>query len=709
MAAVEAESSGSSLAGTGEHIADEAPAVSVPDMLASAEADVGEAPQTESPPLFSYQEAESEDLTAQPEPAEPVATVEQSEAPAEQIETLEAAQSIETEEQEEITGPLAASPPQTQEVTAQAVPASVEAEVEHIDTEVTPVDTETYEPTAPPMESALHVGEQSLDAAPSLPDELLPVETAPAAFEDTPQVEVASLAEVEAPNVEAMSPTDDAPLAAEAAPQVESEPPQPPDTVSDVAHDTFLTEITPVQPASTAAEILQAQPPQPQHPDPQTWAPPPPPPPPTPYGVPPIRANEDMWPSYMPSASADTDLAPTSDIDTTLVGPVAMPAQPLQPASVEQPYVPAQEHIPVHEAPVQPVTEDTQPQPFATEPVTELSPAETPVEEHLAHPVQITDGSLDLSALFDQMEIDTSERSIPRPIVAESEPPVEVSPGLVEPPVSPAEPQSGTPPRPQTVMPITITPTSSTQPSLGNHQQADGVSPYDASAWQAFSGIGGGNSQASTPQQQQTPAQEEVSWQQFAQAGAPDPYATGVGPADQPNAEAWQPAPGMPRPQRGTPEYDAMVRAALAQRGVSYTPPTSTPQAQPQQQPQAQPSWQSQPDQPRPKPGTPEYEEMVRAALAQRGIGTAPLSSPPSQPYQSPQQQPQAQPSWQPQPGQPRPKPGTPEYEEMVRQALAQRGVSHKPHALPTSTKPGSEHTGIALRSRPTAPQAGHS
>jgi hypothetical protein len=680
MAAVGAEASGSSSGGMDEHIAEEAPAVPVPDMITSASADAGEAPQTESPPLFSYHEAKDEDLTAQHAPDEPVATVDQAEAPVEQIEAIEVAQSMEAEEGEEITEPPLASPPPTEEVPAEGALTSVEAEAEQIDPEVEPVDTETYEPTAPSMESALHVGDQPLDSASLPPDESLPVEGAQAVPEATLQVEVASLAEVEAPNVEATSPIDDAPLAADTAPQVESEPQQPPDIAPDVAHDTFLTEITTLQPASTAAEVLQAQPPQPQHLDPQTWTPPPPPPPPTPYGVPPIRANEDMWPSYVPSASVDMDLAPVSDIDTTLVAPIAMPdvapvdppVQPLQPYMVEQPYFPAQE------ASAQPVPVDTQPQPFTEEPVADISPAAL-IDEQPAQPAQPTDGSFDLSALFDQMQIDTSERPIPRPVVAESEPPVELSPGPVEPPVSPVEPPLSTPPRPQTVMPITITPTSSTQPSLGNHQQADGVSPYDASAWQAFSGIAGGNSQASTPQQQQTPPQEQVSWQQFAQAGAPDPYATGVGPTDQPNAEAWQPAPGMPRPQRGTPEYDAMVRAALAQRGVSYTPPTSAPQSQPQQ-PQAQPSSQPQPGQPRPKPGTPEYEEMVKAALAQRGIGTAPLSSPPSQPYQSPQQQqPQAQPSWQPQPGQPRPKPGTPEYEEMVRQALAQRGISTGP------------------------------
>ncbi|HKP53922.1 MAG TPA: hypothetical protein VJ183_14880, partial [Chloroflexia bacterium] len=432
-----------------------------------------------------------------------------------------------------------------------------------------------------------------------------------------------------------------------------------------------------------------------------------------------IRADEDVWPSYVPPTSADTGSLPASDIDitpaapvaTTGVAPVDTPVLPSQPSGVEQPYsAPNQEYIPIHEAPVQPVTEDTQAQPLAAEPIVEVSPS-APIEEQVAQSTQYADGPLDLSALFDQMQIDTSARPIPRPIVTAPEPPVEVQPEPAGPSIAPAQAEPAPPPsRPQTVMPITITPTSSTQPNLGNSYQGSAVSPYDAAAWQAFSGMGGAGGKATAPQEE-TSSQEQATWQQFAQSGAPDPYATGVGPADQANAEAWQPAPGMPRPQRGTPEYDAMVRAALAQRGIPYNPSTPAPQAQPQQ-PQAQPSWQPQPGQPRPKPGTPEYEEMARAALAQRGIGTGPLPSSPassSQPYQSSPQQPQAQPAWQPQPGQPRPKPGTPEYEEMVRQALAQRGISTGP--LPSQSPsqnqgpPASPYDSSQPRPKPGTPE----
>ena len=126
--------------------------------------------------------------------------------------------------------------------------------------------------------------------------------------------------------------------------------------------------------------------------------------------------------------------------------------------------------------------------------------------------------------------------------------------------------------------------------------------------------------------------------------------------------------PDQPRPKPGTPEYDAMVKAALAQRGISTGPlpqrTETTPSYQAPQQPQTQPAWQPEQGQPRPKPGTPEYDAMVKAALAQRGISTNP---PPSQPSSQGTQTSSFDPT------RPRPKPGTPEYDEMVRAALNER------------------------------------
>ncbi|MBF6612038.1 MAG: hypothetical protein IVW55_02820 [Chloroflexi bacterium] len=148
-------------------------------------------------------------------------------------------------------------------------------------------------------------------------------------------------------------------------------------------------------------------------------------------------------------------------------------------------------------------------------------------------------------------------------------------------------------------------------------------------------------------------------------------------------APVWE--PGMPRPKPGTPEYEAMARAALEQahNGIagSIPPPTPSssqpafaPQPTENQPPPQTPSWI--PGMPRPKPGTPEYEAMARAALGQRDV--SPATTPPSAPAQSP--------VWTS--GAPRPKPGTPEYEAMARAALEQ---AHNGNSLPPqgSTPPG--------------------
>lgn len=452
------------------------------------------------------------------------------------------------------------------------------------------------------------------------------------------------------------------------------------------------------------------------------WAPPPPPPPPTPYGGLPIRVEPDLWPAYVPPAPSE----PGANVaQTPVVAPVpppeqapelahhlvepspvqAQPEPPMQPIEAEPQPQPQPQPEVVQPQPQPQLQVESQPQLEVVQPATEASTVDTaPLTTYTeTPPATVADagagagGVLDLSTFFEQIEIDTSARPIPRPTIATQEPPpAEASPEVAASDVPPAQSEPPASPRPQTIMPVTITPYPGMQPPVSNVYQPGQSSAYDASAWQSFAGGGSGSSGQASASQQQPPAQQEqVSWAQFAQAGAPDPYTVGVGPSDQPDPNAWQPTPGMPRPQRGTPEYDAMVRAALAQRGISYNPSTpASPQASaPTTQPQRQPATEPQPDQPRPKPGTPEYDEMVRAALAHRGISTGPLPSKPaqaSQPYQSPQQ-PQSQPAWQPQPdpGQPRPKPGTPEYDEMVKAALAQRGISTGP--LPS--QPSSQGT----------------
>ncbi len=134
-----------------------------------------------------------------------------------------------------------------------------------------------------------------------------------------------------------------------------------------------------------------------------------------------------------------------------------------------------------------------------------------------------------------------------------------------------------------------------------------------------------------------------------------------------PQAPSW--IPGMPRPKPGTPEYEAMARAALGQRDVSLAPA-------PPPEPAQSPVWTS--GMPRPKPGTPEYEAMARAALeqARNGNSSSPQGSTPPGGYTPTGGQPADYFSSLLPPGAPRPKPGTPEYEDLVRRALnLQRGL----------------------------------
>lgn len=137
--------------------------------------------------------------------------------------------------------------------------------------------------------------------------------------------------------------------------------------------------------------------------------------------------------------------------------------------------------------------------------------------------------------------------------------------------------------------------------------------------------------------------------------------------------------PSRPRPKPGTPEYEEMVRQALeAQRRMprnsQSTPKQPTTYAQGQSQAQSeQPSTYNDPNRPRPKPGTPEYEEMVREAMKQnQGVRTTrPLGEAPIQPtIPLPQDPPVPNPPKWPAEGAPKPKPGTPEYEAMVLQAM---------------------------------------
>jgi hypothetical protein len=190
------------------------------------------------------------------------------------------------------------------------------------------------------------------------------------------------------------------------------------------------------------------------------------------------------------------------------------------------------------------------------------------------------------------------------------------------------------------------------------------------------------NPQAFTPEQSTTPVYQS--------------YSQGAPTVPQPVQPAMPPSGQRPKP--GTPEYEEMARRAMEEqlRGTSASAPADTsPLSTPQftdttsvygyvPEPVPQPAPPVQPAMPppgqRPKPGTPEYEEMARRAMDQRGVpsaNTSPLGSvsQPAQPVYTPEPTPQPAPPVQPAmapPGQ-RPKPGTPEYEEMARRAMEER------------------------------------
>ncbi|MEO5951685.1 MAG: hypothetical protein ABIQ44_04370, partial [Chloroflexia bacterium] len=201
-----------------------------------------------------------------------------------------------------------------------------------------------------------------------------------------------------------------------------------------------------------------------------------------------------------------------------------------------------------------------------------------------------------------------------------------------------------------------------------------------------------------TPRPQPTESAVYQSYSQSSGSTGPQPI-----PSVQPVQPAF-PSPGQ-RPKPGTPEYEEMARKALEGRIGSTSPTTSQVNTSPLSTPlvsstpaygygQDSQSYSApttpepiQPVQPafpppgqRPKPGTPEYEEMARQAMQSRGVSgspanTSPLGAMPQQttpsympdPTPSPAPPPPVQPSGQ------RPKPGTPEYEEMARKALEER------------------------------------
>jgi hypothetical protein len=216
--------------------------------------------------------------------------------------------------------------------------------------------------------------------------------------------------------------------------------------------------------------------------------------------------------------------------------------------------------------------------------------------------------------------------------------------------------------------------------SSSTHQET--AAQYDAPSWKP-----GDEDQSASQQSSWTPSPTPTTpiYQSYSPSSSP------VQPQTVPTSPDLPP-PGQ-RPKPGTPEYEEMARRALETRGIQATPPQGYPPqgSQAGQASYTQPSRQQAPTPPvtpavpppgqRPKPGTPEYEEMARRAmeerLKQQDSGT-PAQPTPAYGYtpQSPETNyapppPPVTPAVPP-PGQ-RPKPGTPEYEEMARRALEER------------------------------------
>jgi len=217
--------------------------------------------------------------------------------------------------------------------------------------------------------------------------------------------------------------------------------------------------------------------------------------------------------------------------------------------------------------------------------------------------------------------------------------------------------------------------------SSSTHQET--AAQYDAPSWKP-----GDEDQSASQQSSWTPSPTPTTpiYQSYSPSSSPVQPQTAPTSPDLP--PPWQ------RPKPGTPEYEEMARRALETRGIQATPPQGYPPqgSQAGQPSYTQPSRQQTPMPPvtpavplpaqRPKPGTPEYEEMARRAmeerLKQQGSSGTPTQPTPAYGYtpQSPETNyapppPPVTPAVPP-PGQ-RPKPGTPEYEEMARRALEER------------------------------------
>ncbi len=315
----------------------------------------------------------------------------------------------------------------------------------------------------------------------------------------------------------------------------------------------------------------------------------------------------------------------------------------------------------------------------AEEQVEQMPSSQSAQEPQAAQQAQAAQtGPLSFSDLF-SWTTDESQPGAYEPVA--STPALQENQALpAQPPWQEPNPSPTQPPQEQTSEPA---PAILTYDSSSTQQEA--ATQYDAPSWKP-----GDEDQSASQQQVWTPPPTPT-------PSIYQSYSPSVSPVQPRPATSSPdlPPPGQ-RPKPGTPEYEEMARRALETRGVQPTPPQGyPPQGSQSGQVSYTPPSQQAPPPPvtpsvpppgqRPRPGTPEYEEMARRAmeerLKQQGSGGTAAQATPAYGYtpQSseanyappPPPPPPVTPSMPP-PGQ-RPKPGTPEYEEMARRAMEER------------------------------------
>ncbi len=194
-------------------------------------------------------------------------------------------------------------------------------------------------------------------------------------------------------------------------------------------------------------------------------------------------------------------------------------------------------------------------------------------------------------------------------------------------------------------------------------------------SWQPGAAKDTGPSVWSAPPERSPSPPPPQAWSASETSEASTGYGTSA--SGQTSGTPWIYDPSKPRPKPGTPEYEEMVRQAMTAQGhtpgkTQETPgqatfPDPTPAQMSSMQPYSPPTY-NDPSKPRPKPGTPEYEEMVRQAMNQSVRDTGPLGNAPGYDTGPLPEVPPSPPTSTA--GASKPKPGTLEYEEMVRRAM---------------------------------------